>query len=198
MKKTILGILSILIIFILSGCSGKVSNMQIASPGEQILAPKDGNAKIVFLRPNTLGNAIQSSIFEIKDNTPKIVGIVAAKKKMSYDLTPGNYIFMVVGESADFMYAEVEANKTYYASITPRMGVWKARFSLEAISSNKNNTKEFKKELDACELVIPNESTFFWARDNQESIQSKYTEYYEKWMSKDISLRPKLLYSDGI
>lgn len=172
--------------------------MQIASPGEQILAPKDGNAKIVFLRPNTLGNAIQSSIFEIKDNTPKIVGIVAAKKKMSYDLTPGNYIFMVVGESADFMYAEVEANKTYYASITPRMGVWKARFSLEAISLNKNNTKEFKKELDACELVIPNESTFFWARDNQESIQSKYTEYYEKWMSKDISLRPKLLYSEGI
>lgn len=198
MKKTILGILSILLIFILSGCSGKVSNMQIASPGEQILAPKDGNAKIVFLRPNTLGNAIQSSIFEIKDNTPKIVGIVAAKKKMSYDLTPGNYIFMVVGESADFMYAEVEANKTYYASIIPRMGVWKARFSLEAISLNKNNTKEFKKELDACELVIPNESTFFWARDNQESIQSKYTEYYEKWMNKDISLRPKLLYSDGI
>ena len=197
MRKLLLTGLSILIISILTGCSGKVSNMQIANLGEKITLPKKGNAKIVFLRPSTMGYAVQSSVFKIEDNNPKIVGIVAAKKKMSYDLVPGDYIFMVVGESADFMYAEVEANKTYYASITPRMGMWKARFSLEAISTEKYND-DFKKSLEDSELVVPNQSTLQWAQNNQESIQSKYLEYYKKWMSKDVSLRPKLLKSDGI
>ena len=123
MRKLLLTGLSILIILILTGCSGKVSNMQLANLGEKISLPKEGNAKIVFLRPSTMGYAVQSSVFKIEDNNPKIVGIVAAKKKMSYNLVPGDYIFMVVGESADFMYVEVEANKTYYASITPRMGI---------------------------------------------------------------------------
>jgi len=198
MKNIIFSILSIVMLFILSGCSGTVSNMQVATPGEIISSPKEGTSKIVFLRTNSLGFAIQSSIFKIKNNTPEIVGIVAAKKKMSYDINPGNYIFMVIGESADFMYAEIKENKTYYADITPRMGMWKARFSLAPISGEVASSQEFIESLNDYQLVIPNESTKIWAINNQESISSKYTEYYKKWMSKEENLRPKLLSSDGI
>lgn len=198
MNKSIISILSLAILFILNGCTGTVSNMQIAAQGENITSPKEGSSKIVFLRASSSGYAIQSSIFKIENNNPEILGIVAAKKKMSYDLIPGNYIFMVLGESADFMYAEIEANKTYYVDITPRMGVWKARFSLKPISRGIVSSSRFIKSLNNCELVMPNESTKIWALVNQESILSKYTEYYEDWMTKDERLRPKLLSSDGI
>lgn len=198
MKKLIISMLSILIMLVLSGCSGSVSNMQVANPGEKITPPKEGSAKIVFLRPSSFGFAIQSSVFEIKNNRPEIVGIIAAKKKMSYELMPGKHTFMVVGESADFMNAELEANKTYYALVTPRMGLWKARFSLAPVSSIEYNTPEFTKSLDECELVVPNLSTKTWAQNNFDSVQSKYTEYYQKWMEKDVNSRPLLSISDGI
>ncbi|PZN84509.1 MAG: hypothetical protein DM484_02725 [Candidatus Methylumidiphilus alinenensis] len=41
---------------------------------------------------------------------------------------------MVVGENADFMEAELFANRTYYVNVAPRMGCWKARFSLNPLS----------------------------------------------------------------
>ncbi|WP_428026884.1 hypothetical protein [Arcobacter sp.] len=198
MKKLIIGMLAMLVALVFSGCSGSVSNMQVANPGEKITLPKEGRAQIVFLRPSSFGFAIQSSVFEIKNNTPEIVGIVAAKKKMSYDVMPGKHTFMVVGESADFMYADVEANKTYYAMVTPRMGLWKARFSLAPVSSIEYNSPEFTKSLEECELVMPNHSTKTWAQNNFDSIQSKYAEYYQKWMEKDVNSRPLLSISDGI
>ena len=60
---------------------------------------------IVFLRPSTLGFAVQSSVFNATEDTPDLVGIVAAKAKVAYQLDPGDYLFMVIGESADFMTA---------------------------------------------------------------------------------------------
>ena len=82
--------------------------------------------------------AIQSTVFDVTDDAPRMVGIVSAKTKIAYEVAPGEHHFMVVSEAADFMRADLAAGKTYYALVTPRMGVWRARFSLLPPNRNMN------------------------------------------------------------
>jgi hypothetical protein len=167
-------------------------------PADQVItAPASGKSMIVFMRPSGLGFAIQSSVFEIRDDEPELVGIVAAKKKLTYQLEPGKHLFMVIGESADFMSADLEPNKIYYALVTPRMGMWKARFSLKPVHADELDSKQFNEWLDACEWVENTPASDRWAADNMASIISKQREYYIKWMDKEASERPALLPQDG-
>jgi len=185
-------------LLLLSGCAGTVKNMSAVPASEVVTSPTDGKSMIVFMRPSTLGFAIQSSVFEVKEENVSLAGIVAAKKKVSYELEPGEHLFMVIGESADFMSAELKPNKTYYALVTPRMGMWKARFSLKPIHSAELSSAQFKEWFQDCEWVKKSPASENWASSNMPSIQSKRKEYYAKWMSKDSGDRPKLLPQDGI
>lgn len=183
---------------LISGCAGTVKNMGEV-PAERIAAaPAEGKAMVVFMRPSTLGFAIQSSVFEVKDGSSMLVGIVAALAKVSYQVDAGKHQFMVIGESADFMNAELLPNKTYYALVTPRMGVWKARFSLKPVHQQDLNTAEFKKWVDSFKWVEKTSASDSWARENVSSIQSKHTEYFAKWMSKPEAERPILFPDDGM
>ena len=103
---------------LLSACSGPLKYMQHVPSDRVVTAPDEGKAMVVFMRPASLGFAIQSTVFLIKEDTPVLVGHVAAKKKVSYQIEPWKHLFMVVSEAADFMAAELEANKTYYALVT--------------------------------------------------------------------------------
>ncbi len=197
MKKITYIMVALILTWGFSGCAGKVSNMSVATQGKEIQPPQKGKSKIVFMRPSTMAFAIQSSIFEIKNEKPSVVGIVAAKKKVSYDLEPGKHLFMVVGESADFMSANLEADKTYYALVTPRMGLLKARFSLKPIHKDKLNSKELNSWLKDCQLVEISKDTENWANNNKDSIQSKYNKYYKAWINKETSKKPILHPEDG-
>lgn len=181
----------------LSGCAGTVKNMQAVPPDRVVSAPVQGKSLVVFMRPSGMAYAIQSSVFDVTGTTPSLVGILAAKKKVAYQLEPGQHTFMVVGESGDFMSAELEANKTYYALVTPRMGVWKARFSLKPVTADELKSAEFTKWLADCEWVEKAPESDAWASDNMADIQSKQKEYYTDWMKKEASERPKLLPKDG-
>jgi len=188
---------ALLLALLLSSCAGTVKNMRTVQPDEIVSAPEEGKSMVVFMRPSTLGFAIQSSVFEIQEDKPALVGIVAAKMKVAHQLEPGEHLFMVVGESADFMSAELEANKTYYALVTPRMGAWKARFSLKPIHATELGTSQVKEWIEACDWVEKTADSDNWANENMVSIQKKQKKYWETWMSKDISERPKLLPQDG-
>ena len=191
-----LAVLSLGLLFF-SGCAGTVKHMESAPDEALVVAPEEGKSMVVFMRPSTFAFGIQSSVFEINSDYPSLVGILAAKKKVSYQLEPGTHLFMVIGESADFMSADLEANKTYYALVTPRMGVWKARFSLRPIHASELESTEFNEWLDGCEWVIKNADSEQWANENMPSILSKHEEYYAKWMEKDSSDRPHLMPQDG-
>ncbi len=181
----------------LSGCAGAVKNMRSVPPDQAVTSPVQGKAMVVFMRPATLGFAIQSSVFEVKQDEPMLVGIVAAKKKVGYQVDPGQHVFMVVGESADFMSAELDANKTYYALVTPRMGMWKARFSLKPVSAAELQSPDFNDWFGACEWVEKIPAADTWAAENISSIKSKQDAYYTKWMSRDEAARPMLHPEDG-
>ncbi len=171
--------------------------MQTVPSNRIVTVPEEGKSMVVFMRPSGFAFGIQSSVFEIEGDYPALVGIVAAKKKVVYQLEPGKHLFMVVGESADFMSAELEPNRTYYALVTPRMGAWKARFSLKPIHAGELDSSQFNEWLGSCEWVENSPASNNWASANMSSIQSKHREYYTKWLEKEISERPKLLLQDG-
>ena len=185
------------VVVALSGCAGPVKRMEVVSPDRIPARPESGKAMVVFMRPSGFGFGIQSSVFEVKGDDPVLAGILAAKKKMAYQLDPGEHLFMVVGESADFMSADLEPDRTYHALVTPRMGVWKARFSLRPVHADMLDSTEFDEWAKECKWVIKTPESDQWARDNMPSIREKQEKYYEKWMSKDASERPRLLREDG-
>jgi hypothetical protein len=86
-------------------------------------APEPGKALLVFMRPSGVGSGIQSTVYEVSGDEVRIIGIVSAKTKIAYQAEPGKQLFMTVGESADFMSAELQPGRTYYASVAPRMGL---------------------------------------------------------------------------
>ena len=182
---------------LLGGCAGTVKNMRELPADATVTAPRQDEAMIVFLRPASLGFAIQSSVYEVIDEKPVLVGIVAAKTKVAYRTKPGQHLFMSVGENADFMTADLLPNKTYYAYVSPRMGMWKARFVLEPKTSTDLDTPEFKSDFDSCKWVEVAAESQQWLSENMNSIQSKRTEYYKDWQNRPAAERTRLLTTDG-
>ena len=180
----------------LTGCATS-SKMQAVSPEQAQAVPEAGTSLVVFMRPSNFGGAVQSSVFEIKEGDPELIGIVSANTKVAYQAEPGEHLFMVIGESADFMSAELEAGKTYYALVTPRMGVWKARFSLDPVHAAELGSEDFDDWFGQCTWMENTPASEGWARENANSIYSKYTKYYADWMEKSAAERPRLMAEDG-
>jgi hypothetical protein len=186
----------LLLLLVLCGCAGPIKNMQVSQEGAAIMAPQAGKAMIIFMRPSSFGYAIQSSVFEIKDNTPTLVGIVAAKTKIAYRLEPGDHQFMVVGETAEFMNANVAADKTYYTMVVPKMGAWKARFALDPVHRDRVSSEQFQNWLNDCRWVEKTTTSDLWATHNWNSIEAKFNKYYSR-SSKEPE-QPRLLTVDGL
>jgi len=181
----------------LSGCAGTVTNMKELPAARAPVASDPSKAMIVFLRPSGLGFGVQSSVFEVKDNVASLIGIVAAKAKVAYQADPGKHLFMVIGENADFMTADVLAGKTYYVIVEPRMGMWKARFGLEPVRKAAQEKAEFKSSLAECKWVGKTPASENWALGNMASIQSKRADFYPDWLKRPDAERPNLAPEDG-
>jgi hypothetical protein len=172
--------------------------MKLVPENEANYAPDAEHALVVFMRPSTMGNAIQSSVFDITDGQSKLVGIVSAKKKVVCKSDPGERLFMVVGESADFMKADLQAGKTYYSLVEPRIGVWKARFSLEPVHKADLNSDKFDDWVKSCQYYENTDASLKWAEQNVDSLNSKKEKYLEKWNSRPEAERPALFSEDGM
>jgi len=186
----------IVVLLFFVGCAGSSKYMRVVPDQQVSYIPNDDESVIIFMRPQTLGFAIQSSVFDISTDENKLVGIVSAKKKVAYRTEPGKHFFMVVGESADFMKADIMAGKTYYVLVNPRMGAWKARFSLGPIHNDINQAK-LKSWLNSCVYTENTEKSFKWAEQNAPSIQKRHVDYLKKWNNKPDSRKPMLHPEDG-
>lgn len=171
----------------LAACAG---NPMVASPNQSVAAPNPEKAQIVFMRSSFLGAAINASLFEVTGSGNEFIGIMANDTKVAREVDPGEHTFMVVSEAADFMRADLEAGKTYYAMVTPRMGAWKARFSFQPIRKDgegnfSTSSKEFGDWVAGTKLVENSEKSLLWAKNNANSVESKKNAYFTKWQAKD-------------
>ena len=169
----------------LAGCAGPGS-MQKA---DQAPAVKPDQALIVFMRSTFVGSAVSASVFDVTSKDTKFVGIVNNGTKVGYYVPPGQHTFMVVSEAADFMQATVAAGKTYYALVTPRMGMWKARFSLKPVRGSELGGSDFAGWDSGTQFVVNSAQSKDWAAANGADIAQKRAAYWPEWNSKAAEAR---------
>ncbi len=157
--------------------------------------PDPGHALVVFMRPSGLGFAVQAAVFEASSEEPEMVGIVSTKTKIAYQAKPGEHRFMVVSESADFMDATLTQSMTYYALVTPRMGVWRARFSLRPVPKSEIGSEQFNDWYKSTRWVENTEKSSGWSSQNMVSIKEKRTDKMTEWLNKPD--KPILYAEDG-
>ena len=186
----------------LAACAG---SPMVTSANQTLTAPDPSKAQVVFMRDSFVGSAINASLFEVTENGNEFIGIMANGTKVSREVEPGEHTFMVVSEAADFMRADLEAGKTYYAMVTPRMGAWKARFSFQPLqkegdSKFTTSSKEFGDWVAGTKLVENSQQSLLWAENNAASVNKKKEAYYTKWQTKDPEEidRQTLKATDGI
>lgn len=182
-------------LLLLGACAGTSDYMQNLEPDQANYAPGPDKALVVFMRPSGLGFAVQSSVFDVTDGSPKFIGIVSAKKKIAHYSSPGQRRFMVIGESADFMGATLDPGKAYYALVTPRVGWWKARFSLRPVHAAEISGAEFDEWFKDTQWVENKDSAITWSTQNMTSIREKMAEDLPEWQAKPD--KPMLLAADG-
>lgn len=180
---------------VLSACGG--AQMTPATEPPQI---RGGESMVVFMRASALGGAVAASVFDVTTEDTKFVGLVNYGTKYAHPVKPGNYTFMVIGESADFMQATVLPGRTYYALVTPRIGVWKARFSFKPIRQSEVGGSEFASWTSSTKYMLNSAETTSWAAQNANDINSKRKEYWPEWNAKPANQRESqtLRAEDGV
>jgi hypothetical protein len=163
-------------VLLLSACAS--SHMRGVPEPVAVTKPTDNTATLVLMRPSIFGGAIQSSVYDITTGQSEFVGIVSAGKKLAYEAPAGKRRLMVVGESADFMNADFAPDQTYFVRVAPRLGLWKARFSLEPIPAS---SPELESDLRACSWVENTPASRDWASANMPSVNAKKAEYLPAW-----------------
>ncbi len=179
----------------MTSCGGK-SYVRDVAPN-QSYEPEVGKAMLVFMRPSGVGYAASSSLHEVVGDDFSFIGILPSKDKIAVSVDAGLHLYGVRGESYDFMSADLEAGKTYYALVTPRVGFMGARFSLKPMHKEDLGTENFSKWFDVCEWVKNNESAYAWAEKRHDSFVKYHRKYLDKWKLKAEKDRPHLSPTDG-
>jgi hypothetical protein len=180
---------------LLLGLTAYASNLMVKV--DRPLTPKPDQALIIFMRlPASFGKAFlfddygQSvSLHDVSGNDTKLLGIVKGGTKVSYDVVPGEYTFMVVGEAADFMKATVAAGKIYYVLVTPRVGFWQARYSLRPLRQSDFVNPDFPKWESSTYLVDNTPESEEWAKKHATDIEKKRARYWPEWSAKTLEER---------
>jgi hypothetical protein len=175
---------------VLAGCTVRSDLMSPTGESTSALRPAPGKALVVFLRPEYAGYAIQAVVYD----DAELVGVVSRHSAVAYQAEPGAHRFMVVSEAADFMDADLTRGRTYFVQVRPRMGAWRARFSLAPLSATAD-ARDIAAWLAESKVATTNAKAREWAEQNRPSVLQKKAAYEPKWLAK--ADRPVLHADDG-
>ena len=172
---------AVLLLVVLGACAGHSEYMRDVAPADVNFAPDSDTALIVFMRPSGFGFAVQSTVFEVTSGDPSFIGVLPAKAKLAHYTEPGQQRFMVLGEGASFLDADLIGGRVYYATVEPRMGLWKARFSFEPVHDADMSTPEFAAGYNDSRWVEVLPAAKDWATANRPSILEKMANDLPDW-----------------
>ena len=142
--------------------------------------PPPGDAIMIFVRPTEDRAGTQATVYEIASDGDHFVGVSSGSTRLQWRMNPGQHLFMVLGESADFLKATVDGGKTYYMEVVPRFGYFKARFSFRAVRREELGGPAWA-EWQKLPLVRCGEDCARWVRNNVNSIQRHKNEDLSYW-----------------
>lgn len=178
----------------LTGCGGIKSNHMIRT--DRGLSTSADKAVVVFMRPSGFGGSVQASVYDVSA-AQEFVGIVSGGTKVAHVTTPGKHLFMVIGENADFMDAELEGGKTYYVLVAPRSGVFKSRFSLLPIHDDAQakysiRSQRFEEWQRDTYWVEAGPTAQAWYEGAKKSVDNKRLVYKRKWNKRSAADKSEL------
>jgi len=173
-----------------TGCAVRSDLMTPTGESPTALRPQPGKALVVFLRPAFTGYAIQAVVYDGE----RFIGVVSRLSAVPYQAEPGSHRLMVVSEAADFLDADLAEGRTYFVEVQPRMGAWRARFSIRPVPATIE-ARNISAWLAEAKVVTPNAEGQAWAARNQGSAMKKKAAYEPKWISK--ADRPVMRADDG-
>lgn len=177
MKSVIKLAIILAALLLMAGCASP--HMAVIKDANMANKPQPGKALVVFLRPaRFLGDGNLAFLYD----GDKYVGTSASKTKIPYQADPGKHLFMVVGESADFMEADLAEGRTYYAVVQIRPGLFGGRFSLQPQNAQMDNSK-IQAWLKVMRPMEPAPAGLKYAgkiADNSKAKKEKYLPAFEK------------------
>jgi hypothetical protein len=157
-----------------TGCMTMRGMQEVALGQAMNTTPPSGKAAIVFLRPSLHGYT--ASVFELKPDANVFAGHVLPYKKLLYLTDPGPTRFMVSGQGADLMGAELEAGKTYYVIVAPGSGTG---FSLRPVT--RSDDADLPRWLQDCAWIETGPGAQQWARQHAAAIQKRREQLLPRW-----------------
>ena len=189
MRKRVLlpGLMTLSILF--AGCT---TVMQPVSKTAEAYRPADNEATIIFLRSESIlslpdsqaGCGWRATIFDVTGDENKFLGKVPCYTQVAYKTTEGEHLFMIVGESADFLRTNLGGGKTYYALVIGWPGWWSNRFSLNPVQRHEQNQDRFHKYKNKTKFVENTAESHAWANQHAAEIQTKRDENIQRWIDK--------------
>ena len=79
-----------------------------------------------------------ASLYEVTDDEIRFLGIISNETKMAVMITPGEHLFMVVSDNAEFMRADLLPDRTYYSYVKPGFGASRPKFTLWPLSTDSD------------------------------------------------------------
>lgn len=187
-------VLFLFALLLMTGCASSQMMHVPADVAPYTAAPD--KATVVFMRPSSFGGAIQSYAFLYDNNEPEFIGIVSTNYKIAYQTSPGKHLFMIKGETADFLQADLAPDHIYYVIVEPHLGFWKARFSLDPVPASQFDTEDFKDDLAECSFVQNTPASMDWFEKHKSDVIKSYEHYYPDWL-KDTEDQHHLAPTDG-
>jgi hypothetical protein len=181
-------------VLLLAGCASKyMQETAIPSTADTLQA---NESAVVFFRDTSFGGAIQAPVAESVNETVSFVGIISAKTKLLQKTAPGRHIYVIGGEDSNLLVADFEPQKFYYVRVTPKMGMWKARFVFEPVSADQ--AASLGGDLTNCVWVTPNQEAQGWFAGNKGSMQDKLDDALKKDREGELGGKAMITGRDGL
>jgi len=146
-----------------------VAGCSLVRPASPPAGPAEEQAVIVFL-----GRAAGALLYDVSEgDEERFIGISDPGTKVAYLTPAGRRRFMVVGETADFLDADLAPGKTYYALVTTRPGWWAARFSFRPVRRAEAETGREATWIAEFRWVEPNERGQRFATNHSRTVHTK-------------------------
>lgn len=185
MKKILFAMALATATLLLSGCA---SQLMRDAPVQQISSSSPGKVKVVFMRSSMVAGAIGCDMFEVTNGELRFIGQLPTGRKIVYETTPGEKVFMAYGTAADFMLANLEDGKTYYSIVRPNWGSGGfAPTPIRGSSATQPDlkSKDFQDWLSGTKLIEPNEQAPEWFAANKARVQEVYKDYWTRFERKN-------------
>jgi len=179
---------------LLSGCASVMRD----APSQEVSRSSPDKAKVVFMRSSMVAAAIGCDLFEVVNGELRFIGQLPTGKKVAYETTPGQKVFMAYGTAADFMLADVSAGKTYYSIVRPNWGT--GGFAPTPIRLSDLKSKDSQEWMSGTKLIETDpKAAEAWFAENKQRLQALYTDYWSRFERKSAQekFERTLLPADG-